>query len=121
MSKNRTDNVDRALDLVRSFFARYPPAAVRKPAPKAAFRSTRTVLVGARPLVRMSSSTEVPDDTVPPLLTFMDLEILHQRLVARKGKEIGYLKYVCKAYEGALRRRRDEAMKAEPVQSDAML
>jgi hypothetical protein len=111
-----TGNVDRALDIVRSFVERYPPPAVRVPAPKPAFRSTRTALVGARPLVRMTSSTEVPDDTVPPLLTFSDVEILHHRLVSeRKLREIGYLKYVCKAYEGALRARRDTAMKATPL------
>jgi hypothetical protein len=67
----------------------------------------------------MTSTVEVPDDNVPPLLTFEDLEILHHRLVATgRRKEIGFLKYVCKAYEGALRARRDGTMKAEPAKTD---
>ena len=75
----------------------------------------RTVLVGHRPLVRMTSSTEVPDDHVPPLLMFRDVEVLHHRLVARGArKEIDYLKYLTKAYEWALRKRRDEVLRAEP-------
>lgn len=64
----------------------------------------------------MTSATELPDDTVPPLLTFTDIELLHHRLVAAgKKKEIGFLKYTCKAYEGGLRIRRDATMRAEPA------
>jgi len=60
----------------------------------------------------MTSSVEVPDDHVPPLLMFDDVEVLHHRLVATEaGREIAYLKYLCKAYEWALRVRRDNAMK----------
>jgi len=81
----------------------------------------RTVLVGHRPLVRMTSSTEVPDDGVPPLLMFRDVEVLHHRLVAQGAtKEIAYLKYLTKAYEWALRKRRDEVLRAEPEKDKAL-
>jgi hypothetical protein len=82
-------------------------------------RSTRTVLVGTRPLVRMSSTVEVPDDTVPPLLTFIDVEVLHHRLVAAGRLDmVRFLTYWCKSYEGALRVRRDRTIKAEPAKED---
>ncbi|KAJ6578876.1 hypothetical protein DFH09DRAFT_1361225 [Mycena vulgaris] len=107
--------VERALDHIKAFAERYPPAHLFERAPKASFRSTRTVLVGARPLVRLTSTTEVPDDNVPPLLMFQDLEILHHRLVATSNVPgIAYIKYLSKAYEWALRGRRDAAMKARP-------
>jgi len=109
-------NLDRSVGQVKVFAERYPPSSTRQPAPKLPLQSTRTVLHGPRPLVRMTSTTELPDDTVPPLLTFTDVEILHHRLVAAGRKDaIGYIKYVCKAYEGALRIRRDLTMRAEPT------
>lgn len=79
-------------------------------------QSTRAVLQGQRPLVRMTSTVEIPDDTVPPLLTFADLESLHHRLVAaRRNDDIGYIKYICKTYEWSLRTRRNLTMRAEPA------
>ena len=64
----------------------------------------------------MWGATEIPDDTVPPLLTFPELELLHQRLVAvNRAEDIKYLKWLCKAYESALRTRRDAMLRAEPV------
>ncbi|KAF9484173.1 hypothetical protein BDN70DRAFT_798221 [Pholiota conissans] len=115
-----TENVDRALSQLKAFAAKYPPNEVRTPAPKPNFRSTRTSLVGHRPLVRMTSAAEVPDDYVPPLVTFRDVEILHHRLIdySRK-KDIAYVTWLCKAYEWALRVRRDEAVKAKPRKADA--
>ncbi|KAJ7353340.1 hypothetical protein DFH08DRAFT_739179, partial [Mycena albidolilacea] len=105
--------LQRALDLIRAFAQRYPPSHIYERRPKEGFRSTKTVLVGVRPLIRLSSPNEVPDDSVPPFLMFNDLEILHHRLVAASMKSgIGYIKYISKAYEWALRGRRDEAMKA---------
>ncbi|KAJ7456891.1 hypothetical protein FB451DRAFT_1275158 [Mycena latifolia] len=107
--------LERAMDHVKAFASCYPPSHLFEYAPKASFRSTRTVLEGARPLVRLMSTTEVPDDSVPPLLMFEDLEILHHRLVAASMTAgIGYIKYLSKAYEWALRGRRDAAMKARP-------
>jgi len=108
------NELDQALSHLHSFCARYPPSSVRQPASKPAMRATRTSLVGARPLVRLTSATELPDDTVPPLLTFKDLELLHHRLAAAGRSEVGYIKYVAKSYIWALRVRRDEALKAKP-------
>ncbi|KAJ7160978.1 hypothetical protein C8R46DRAFT_357307 [Mycena filopes] len=111
--------VQRALDHIRAFAERYPPSHLYERRPKANFRSTRTVLVvGSHPLVRLTAPTEVPDDGVSPLLLFSDLELLHHRLVAANMKEgVAYVKYISKAYEWALRGRRDAAMKAHPVRN----
>ncbi|KAG6878045.1 hypothetical protein C0993_000368 [Termitomyces sp. T159_Od127] len=110
-----THNLDKAMQHLRTFAARYPPSDVRVPAPKPAMRSTRTVLVGERPLVRMTSNVEVPDDHVPPLIMFDDIEVLHHRLVARRSSaSIKYIAWLSKAYEGALRARRDAALKLKP-------
>ncbi|ESK82479.1 hypothetical protein Moror_8541 [Moniliophthora roreri MCA 2997] len=115
-----TNQVDAALAHLRAFVAQYPPSALRDPhsIEKPHYRSTRVSLVGSRPLVRISSSAEVPDDGVPPLLTWSDLEVLHHRLIVwgNRDKDLGYIKYVCKAYEWALRVRRDEAVRKKPVE-----
>ncbi|THH06590.1 hypothetical protein EW145_g3981 [Phellinidium pouzarii] len=108
-------DLDGALSLLRAFVARYPPYSVSMPIPKPAMRSTRSILFAARPIVRLTTATEVPDDRVPPLLAFSDLEILHHRLViagSRRIADINYVKYVCKAYEGALRKRRDATIRS---------
>jgi hypothetical protein len=56
------------------------------------------------------------DDNVPPLMAFRDLELLHHRLVDEgMEKDIKYVTWLCKAYEWALRVRRDEAVKARPA------
>ncbi|THU93411.1 hypothetical protein K435DRAFT_725478 [Dendrothele bispora CBS 962.96] len=113
-----TDNLDRAMSHLRHFVSAYPPSSIRDPAAytKSPLRATQTRLVGARPLVRLSTPIDVPDDLIPPLLTFADLRAVHQRLViaGNRAKDIAYITYVCKAYEWALRVRRDERMKAKP-------
>ncbi|EMD35153.1 hypothetical protein CERSUDRAFT_116626 [Gelatoporia subvermispora B] len=113
-----TNHRTRSLGLVKSFAARYPPGDIKTPPPKPALRSTRTVLVGAKPLVRLTSAVDVPDDTVPPLLSFTELEVLHHKLVAA-GDSVGirYIKWLCMAYQGALRRRRDSLVQALPGKS----
>ncbi|KAH7920224.1 hypothetical protein BV22DRAFT_1021614 [Leucogyrophana mollusca] len=120
-----TNELDTALSLLRTFVARYPPSALlpasSSPTPfsKHPMLSTRTTLAGARPLVRMSSAPAVPDDGVPPLLTFADVEVLHQRLVRReRGADVRYVGWVCRAYAGALRRRREGAMRATVVAAE---
>lgn len=110
------ENLSRAMALLRSFAAKYPPTSIRTPSPKAHFQSTRTSLVGSRPLVRMTSAADMIDDNVPPLMAFRDLELLHHRLVDEgMEKDIKYVTWLCKAYEWALRVRRDEAVKARPA------
>jgi hypothetical protein len=74
-------------------------------------RSTRVLLAaGNRPLVRLTTALDVQDDDVPPVLTFADIEMLHHRLVAASDRRsLAYTKWVCKAYQGALRKRREAA------------
>ncbi|EPQ55844.1 hypothetical protein GLOTRDRAFT_138607 [Gloeophyllum trabeum ATCC 11539] len=105
--------LDDALLHLAAFVHLYPPHALREPPPPSPLRSTRTALDAPRPLVRLAGVTEVGDDGVPPLLTFADVELLHHRLVAAGDREgIAYVKWVCKAYEGALRERRERVMRA---------
>lgn len=100
---------------LRAFASKYPSNTVRSPRSKLELQSTRTSLAGSRPLIRMTSAAEVPDDNVPPLLTFRDLEVLHHRLIdEERTKDIRYVTWLCKAYEWALRVRRDETIKARP-------
>ncbi|KAI0772403.1 hypothetical protein BD413DRAFT_474382 [Trametes elegans] len=109
-------NSREAVQLVRTFVDTYPPDIVKLANPKHELRSTRTTLQASRPLVRLFAPVEIPDDTVPPLLSFPEVEVLHHRLVARGDlKNIGYLKWVCMAYAGALKRRKDATLHAEPV------
>ncbi|EIW76827.1 hypothetical protein CONPUDRAFT_168571 [Coniophora puteana RWD-64-598 SS2] len=134
------NELDTAVSILRTFVARYPASNVRlprgipisaspssstfpSPSPstptimvKPPMLSTRTSLTAAqRPLVRMSTPSTIGDDTVPPLLTFRDLELLHHRLMAAgRRADVRYVTGVTKTYEGALKRRRDAWMKAEP-------
>ena len=108
--------MDSAVALVKTFAQLYPPSALGGPQKKPLFRSTRTRLVGGRPLVRLFSDLEVPDDNVPPSLTFTELEVLHHKLVvANRQQDIGYLKWLCVSYGSALRARRDAIMHARPA------
>jgi len=75
-------------------------------------RATRVSLADSgRPLVRLTTPLDVQDERVPPLLVFADVEALHHRLVAAGDlRGVAYVKWACKAYEGALRRRREAAL-----------
>ncbi|KAI8990403.1 hypothetical protein BD414DRAFT_483529 [Trametes punicea] len=111
-----TGHLREAVQLVRTFVERYPPDVIKQANPKPALRSTRVALQAPRPLVRLFTPVEVPDDTVPPLLSFPEVELLHHRLVTvGDEKNIRYLKWVCMAYAGALRRRQEATLRAEPV------
>ncbi|KAG1854555.1 hypothetical protein F4604DRAFT_1801661 [Suillus subluteus] len=118
-----------AIALVRTFMTRYPPTALLPPArnpssarvdapsqdvmnkrkitlfAKPPILSTRTILSNPsatpRPLVRLTSAIGPPDERVPPLL-----------MEQGRGKEVGFLKWACKAYEGALRTRREAVLGA---------
>ena len=101
---------------MRQFFQTYPPRAVKQANPRPELRSTRVLLTGARPLVRLTTPVEIPDDTVPPLLSFPELQTLHAKLVDAVDKSvIAYVKYVCVSYRGALRRRKETVLSARPV------
>lgn len=115
------EHLKEALALVQEFVARYPPSGVRAPTPRVPMRSTRTALVLpptlGRPIVRLSSVVGVPDDAVPPLFTFGDIELLHHRLVAKgRGheKDIAFLMWMCKSYLGNLRMRMEKAIRSKP-------
>jgi len=121
-----TGRVDEALACLRAFAARYPPSAVRESSsPQTAqggirgrgrpdMRAMRVSLAARdRPLVRLTTVLDEQDDDVPPLLTFADVEVLHHRLVAAGDlRGLAYVKWVCKTYEGALHKRREETLKA---------
>ena len=100
---------------MHEFVAVYPPEAVARANPKPALRSTRTVLDAPRPLVRLVSPAELPDDTVPPMLTFPELELLHHKLVdVADERGLAYVKYVCMKYQHALFRRKEGTLRAVP-------
>ncbi|KAI9509894.1 hypothetical protein F5148DRAFT_676619 [Russula earlei] len=114
-----TGRLDEALACLRTFSARYPPHAVLEPSrPRAerrnGMRDMRVSLAaGGRPLVRLTTVLDVQDDDVPAFLTFADVEVLHHRLVAAGDlRGLAYVKWACKAYEGALRKRREAALRA---------
>ncbi|KAG8987653.1 hypothetical protein FRB90_003226 [Tulasnella sp. 427] len=89
--------------------------------PKSAL-PTRVSLVASQPLVRLTTNSKIPDTSIPPFLCFKDLEILHHRLVAEsevgtvlfrrtKTDALRFLTWVCKSYEGHLRRKREWVIK----------
>ncbi|EJD05047.1 uncharacterized protein FOMMEDRAFT_105285 [Fomitiporia mediterranea MF3/22] len=123
------NDLDRAMQLVRSFETIYTPRAVASPALSPSYheknnrrlKSASSLLVAKRPLVRLTTTTEVQDDTVPPLLTPRDLELLHHRLVVAaagasgrdRKADIDFLTYLGNAYMGSLRKRRDRTIQAK--------
>jgi hypothetical protein len=118
---DRTGQLEEALACLRAFVARYDSYSVRAAtAPEKEelmprrrdMRATRVSLADrGRPLVRLTTVLDVQDERVPPLLAFADVEVLHHRLVAAGDlRGVAYVKWVCKAYEGALRRRREAAL-----------
>ncbi|KAI0312789.1 hypothetical protein OF83DRAFT_1144310 [Amylostereum chailletii] len=107
-----TNQLDRAITHLKRFATRYPPTALRAAKPLPSLRDARIVLSAPRPIVRLTTVLDIPDETVPPMLTFADLEILHHRLVAAGDREgLRFVKWACKAYEGSLRMRRENVLK----------
>lgn len=132
----RLNLLDKAMEHVRRFGQTFPPRTILTPqtAAKPPLRSTRTILsnsdqaitptaiprpsagsilsdIGGRPLVRLTSDVEVVDDSVPPFLTFKDVDILHQRLIAaNRPADIKYLTWLLKSYSGSLRMRRERTL-----------
>jgi len=105
--------LDGALRLVREFQERYPPDMVSENLnPDLQVVVSKPGLEGPRPLVCLSERGLVNDDSVPPALTFTDVEILHHRLTTAgaggepRRKEVDYLKWLIAAYAGRLKDRR---------------
>jgi hypothetical protein len=108
----RYNETSRSVTILRDFFDNYNPRSVRIPKPQSPLRSARVQLYAHKPIIRLISPTEVPDDKVPPLLTFTDVSALHQRLVLEgREKDIKFLKYVCVSYECNLKKRRELSLK----------
>lgn len=64
-----------------------------------------------RPLVQLVSPTLVTDPHIPPWLSFVDVEVLHQRLLAlERWKDVGYLTWLTRAYAGAVKKRRNVSL-----------
>ncbi|KAG8989172.1 hypothetical protein FRB93_003733 [Tulasnella sp. JGI-2019a] len=137
-------DTQRAMELVRQFHKRYPPQAALPPnyptkilnstqatelttikssstsirLPETSF-PTRVALEAARqPLVRLTTNSLIPDNMIPPFLTFEDVEILHHRLVVEstsgpleerkeRVKDVKHLTWLCRSYGGALQKRRN--------------
>lgn len=108
------NDIPRSMDSIRSFVARYPPSNARVPAAQPEYRSPRVRLHAPRPLVRLTSATDVADDTVPPQLTWPDLDVVHHRcVVAGRTDGVKYIKWVCHAYRGAVKVRREKFLGVE--------
>lgn len=96
------------MTLVRRFEHMYPPRALRNALPPSPLRGMTTNLTGLRPLVRLSSTTQVADDTVQPMMLFKRVHVLHQRLLLKeRHKDIKHLTWLTSAYEGNVLMRRD--------------
>ena len=102
-----------ALRLVQEFQERYPPRVISENLnPDLQMIVSKPGLEGPRPLVRLSERGLVNDDSVPPALTFPDVEILHHRLTAAgpggepRKKDLDYLTWLTCTYAGRLKDRR---------------
>ncbi|KAG8882330.1 hypothetical protein FRB98_003763 [Tulasnella sp. 332] len=139
-------DTQRGVELVKHFHMRYPPQAALPPNDSASGRATTAVSVSTmkppsispptkrlpaksfptrvaleatrQPLVRLTTNSQIPDNTIPPFLTFEDVEVLHHRLVVestsgpledRKARvgDVKYLTWVCRSYGGALQKRKN--------------
>ena len=64
-----------------------------------------------QPLIQVVSPTLVADPHIPPWLSFADVGILHQRLLAlERWKDVGYLTWLTRAYAGSMRKRREASL-----------
>ena len=118
----RWNDLEGALSLVREIQERYPPDMVSENLnPDLQVIVSKSGLEGPRPLVRLSERGLVNDDTVPPALTFSDVETLHHRLTTAgpggepRRKDIDYLKWLTSAYAGRLKDRRGMNLLVEDV------
>lgn len=90
--------VAESLSLLARFHKLFPPTTVLQ---------TYTANPSTPFQIRMTDPTATPESDIPPVMLWNDLDVVHQRL-AREGrrKDIGWLTWVCKSYEVALRKRR---------------
>ncbi len=101
------DDLDTSLRLLDEFHTLHPPSAIVR---------AYSPLPETDLAIRMTSIGSVPEPDVPPHLIWKDLDVLHQRLVRDEGwKGVGKVKWVTKAYEGALIKRRRYRLKGAGV------
>jgi len=89
--------VEDSISLLKTFHSLYPPSTILdgySATPPTPFQ------------IRMTDRTRLAESDIPPNILFGDVDVLHQRLVREGRKELGWLKWVCKSYEVALRKRR---------------
>lgn len=97
LSLSPSTPVDGPISLLNSFHSLYPPSTILdgySATPPTPFQ------------IRMTDRTSLAESDIPPNILFGDVDVLHQRLVREGRKELGWLKWVCKSYEVALRKRR---------------
>jgi hypothetical protein len=94
--------VSDAINLLNTFHTIYPPSEILE-----SFEQTPPTPFQ----IRMTDRTRIAESDIPPHILWGDVDVLHQRLV-REGKgEVGWLKWVTKSYEVALRKRRNWRLK----------
>jgi hypothetical protein len=103
LSLSPTTPVEEPISILKLFYSRYHPSAILDgyiATPPTPFQ------------IRMTDWTRTAESNIPPNILFGDVDVLHQRLV-REGKkeEVGWLKWICKSYEVALRKRRTWRLK----------
>lgn len=120
---DRNDETKEALKIVKQFHTMFPPSALKKTsAPISAYDSTRVVLTIPSPSSATKESIAPPlrrpllpplptplqtSSSIPPILTFADVEVLHQRLVREEdGRGVRWLGWIVRSYVGVLRGRR---------------
>ncbi|CAE6358666.1 unnamed protein product [Rhizoctonia solani] len=126
------DNVETALELLREFVTKYPPASLNDqnipssptqrsrleyPTTANSEKSLTSLLATPTPrvglLVRFTTPEQITEPGIGPHLLFSDLTLLHQRLVSRhshRKADIAFVTWACKSYELQLKRRRERAL-----------
>jgi len=102
LSLSPTISIDEPISLLKNFNSLYPPSSILdgySATPPTPFQ------------IRMTDRTRIAESDIPPHMLFGDVDVLHHRLVREGRKELGWLKWVCKSYEVALRKRRKWRLK----------
>jgi hypothetical protein len=102
LSLSPSTPVEDPISLLNNFHSLYPPSSILdgySATPPTPFQ------------IRMTDRTRLAESDIPPNILFGDIDVLHQRLVREGRKELGWLKWVCKSYEVALRKRRKWRLK----------
>ena len=102
LSLSPSTPIEEPISVLSDFHSLYPPSTILdgySATPATPFQ------------IRMTDRTRIAESDIPPTILFGDVDVLHQRLVREGRKELGWLKWVCKSYEVALRKRRKWRLK----------